>query len=129
MRVAVECGVCVVVLWWCVVSVMGQEGEGAAPKGGPEAPVPLARSREHPGGGGGAPATGAEGPRLLGKTSVIRLIDEEECRDDIRRVCKEDVRNNFAVLECLQNERVSDQVKLPLKIYLKYQFTFLKSPY
>ncbi|KAG7170035.1 Golgi apparatus protein 1-like [Homarus americanus] len=30
------------------------------------------------------------------KSTVVKLVDEEDCREDIRRLCKDDVRNNFA---------------------------------
>lgn len=39
------------------------------------------------------------------KSTLVKLIDEPDCKEDIHRICKDDVRNNFAVLECLQNER------------------------
>ena len=47
------------------------------------------------------------GAGASGKTSVVKLAEEEDCKDDIHAICKDDLRSNFAVLECLQNERVS----------------------
>ncbi|CAL4183663.1 unnamed protein product, partial [Meganyctiphanes norvegica] len=43
------------------------------------------------------------------RTPLIKLVDEPHCKEDIQRVCKNDVRNNFAVLECLQNEKRTDK--------------------
>ncbi|KAK3885354.1 hypothetical protein Pcinc_010433 [Petrolisthes cinctipes] len=48
-------------------------------------------------------------PIAVGKSSsinkvTVKLAEEEDCKEDIRRTCK-DARNNFAILECLQNER------------------------
>lgn len=96
-------GVLVVVLW-CAVGVAGLQGggeDGSAVQGGP----PLKPQARHVEPLGGAPATGGEGGRVLGRTTFTRLIDEQDCKEDIHRICKDDVRNNFAVLECLQNER------------------------
>ncbi|XP_063847233.1 LOW QUALITY PROTEIN: Golgi apparatus protein 1-like [Scylla paramamosain] len=36
---------------------------------------------------------------------VVKLAEEEDCKEDIRTICKDEARSNFAVLECLQNER------------------------
>lgn len=52
------------------------------------------------GGGGG----GAGSPK--GRSSVVKLVEEPDCKEDIERICRDNLRNNFAVLECLQNERV-----------------------
>ncbi|XP_076058388.1 Golgi apparatus protein 1 [Oratosquilla oratoria] len=42
------------------------------------------------------------------KGGAIRLIEEEACTADIQRICKPDIKNNFAILECLQNYKVND---------------------
>lgn len=56
----------------------------------------------------GAGAGSGAGPVVKG---VVKLAEEEACREDIHAHCKDDLRSNFAVLECLQNERVSEGVK------------------
>lgn len=40
----------------------------------------------------------------------IKLSDTPECADDIRHLCANSVlSNNFAVLDCLQNDKVSPE--------------------
>ncbi|XP_037799147.1 Golgi apparatus protein 1-like [Penaeus monodon] len=54
---------------------------------------------------GRAAGGGGRGGSPKGRSSVVKLIEEPDCKEDIERICRDNLRNNFAVLECLQNER------------------------
>ncbi|XP_064105225.1 Golgi apparatus protein 1-like [Macrobrachium nipponense] len=43
--------------------------------------------------------------QVTGRSTVVKIFEEPDCKSDIQRICKDDIRNNFAVLECFQNER------------------------
>lgn len=55
--------------------------------------------------GVGVAAGAGSGAGPVAKTSVVRLAEEEDCREDVHAHCKDDLRSNFAVLECLQDQR------------------------
>lgn len=61
---------------------------------------------------GRAAGGGGRGGSPKGRSSVVKLIEEPDCKEDIERICRDNLRNNFAVLECLQNERVG----IPLRV-------------
>nr|XP_045603883.1 Golgi apparatus protein 1-like [Procambarus clarkii] len=100
MKWVVSVCVWLVLLWEGVSSVPreGPPGDNSYLRGGN---IPPPGSYRHSGPVGVAGDSG----RTIAKSTIVKLIEEEDCKEDIHRVCKEDVRNNFAVLECLQNER------------------------
>lgn len=86
-------------VWVVVVVTVGVvDGTGSGDRKDIQQPQSLqsAAAAAAPGGAGGG------GNK---NKAAVRLAEEDDCKDDIRRTCK-DARNNFAILECLQNERV-----------------------
>lgn len=56
----------------------------------------------------------------------IKLSETPECADDIRRICPTSIlNNNFAVLDCLQNDKVITYV---FKSYSMFYFCYVFHP-
>lgn len=46
-------------------------------------------------------------PKITTSAPRVKLSDTPECADDIRHICPTSIlNNNFAVLDCLQNDKV-----------------------
>jgi hypothetical protein len=59
---------------------------------------PSANSLHQPGGG-------EKRPPVFGKPAAFKLAESKECADDIVKHCNPKIyKNNFAILDCLQND-------------------------